>query len=127
MTVNSTKRLPFATQLTNLFEKKCFTSVTFFKNLRLLFMSVYFRGTILYEDICAAYEGDDAALVADLGRDKPVPNAMFCVIRRAKPAAMNRGRRYGLSEEDVDTTLLKALMDLIGNIKRGQNEGNGDS
>jgi hypothetical protein len=94
-------------------------------------MSVYFRGKILSEDVCVTYQGEndalnDAALVADLGQDKPVPNAMFCVIRRAKPAALNRGRRLGLSEEDVDTTLLKALMDLIENIKRGQNEGNGD-
>jgi hypothetical protein len=90
-------------------------------------MPVNFRGKILSEDICAAYEGDDAALFADLGQDKPVPNAMFCVIRRAKPAAMNQGRKYGLKEEEVDTALLKAVLDLVENIKRGQNDGKRDN
>ena len=87
-------------------------------------MPVYFRGKFLSEDICTAYEGNDAALYADLAQDPPVPNAMFCVVRRAKPAAMNQGRRYGLSEEEIDTALLQSLMSLIGNIKRGQNNGN---
>ncbi len=87
-------------------------------------MPVYFRGKILSENSCDAYEGNDAALYADLAQDPPVPNAMFCVIRRAKPAAMNQGRRYGLSEEEIDTALLQSLMSLIGNIKRGQNHDN---
>jgi hypothetical protein len=86
-------------------------------------MPVHYRGKIIADDVCAAYEGNDALLFADLGQERPVPNALFCVIWRNKRAALALGKQYSLSEEEIDTTLTEALMDLIENIKRGQKNG----
>ena len=81
-------------------------------------MSVYYYGKSIPENVCDAYEDNDAALFNDLGNENCA--AIRCLTRRLKPQVAAMGKRFGLSEQEIDDIVTDAVVETIFNIKRGQ-------
>ena len=81
-------------------------------------MPVYFYKEPIPENVCDVYEGNDAALFQDLGDEKRT--AIRCLTRRLKPQTAAMGKRFGLSEEEIDDIVTDAVVETIFNIKRGR-------
>jgi hypothetical protein len=79
--------------------------------------SVIFRGKIIPDTICQAYEGDERAFFDALGREEK--EAVYCLIRQIKPPVAFEGRQKYLAEEQIDDIVEDAVIETILNIQRG--------
>jgi hypothetical protein len=79
--------------------------------------SVIFRGKVIPNNTCQAYEGDERAFFDALGREEEA--AVLCLIRQIKPSVAFEGRQNYLAEEQIDDIVEDAVIATILNIQRG--------
>lgn len=78
--------------------------------------SVIFRGKLIPQNVYTAYEGNDAALYNDLGKE--VEAAMLCQIGRLKQQIAPDLRAKSLTEREIDDVVEETVIDTILNIQR---------